>query len=215
MIGRTAGLLLMALAAGPGLALAQGFQPGAVEPQQGPVSGPTIEELATWAGPGGDSDRAREGILERLEARPAGAPSTLWVELLGIIDEVEPPTAAAAVRAVGLAEEGRGKDGAALVMDEVPGAKEEEAPALMALAAHLVEGEDPRRAAEIREGLLEDYPDAREVPEATILRARWLLESEDLKAEGMRLLEQFIIDRPEHPMAPEARRLFEANGGRS
>lgn len=213
MIPRAAGLLLV-MVLGPGSALAQGFRPGGIEPQ-GPTAGPTIEELAEWAGPDGDTDRARDGILTRLQARPAGAEATLWVGLLGMIDDVEPPVAAAAVRAVGLLEEGRGEEGADLVMDELSGATEEIAPALLAFAAHLADPNDGRKAAEIRGRLLESYPDAREAPEATILRARWLLQSEDLKAEGMHLLEQFIIDRPEHPLAPEARRLFETNGGRS
>lgn len=214
MTGRALGLLLTAIALAPASAWAQGFRPGGID-GQGSAPGPTIDQIAEWAGPGGDPQKAQDGVLAWIQARPSGADATLWVELLGILDDVEPPTAAAAVRAVGLLEEGRAKEGATLVMDQVPTATDDTAPALMAFAAHVADRDDGRQAAEIRERLLETYPDAREAPEATILRARWLLRSDDLRAEGLQLLEQFIIDRPEHPMAPEARRLFEANGGRS
>ena len=32
--------------------------------------------------------------------------------------------------------------------------------------------------------------------------------------DGMRLLEELIVGAPQHPLAPEARRLYEVNGGR-
>lgn len=210
------GLLLVPLAVvwGHGPLVAQVFRPdGMVEP--GLPSGPTVEEIAAWAETPGEEVQARDGILGRIAARPAGPDATLWVELLGVLDKMEPSTAGAAIRSVGFGEVGRARDGADLLMDQVPGATAETAPALLAIAAHLAERVDPRRAAEIRERLLDAYPEAPEAPEATMLRARWLLQSGDLKAEGLRLLEQFIVDRPEHPLAPEARRLYQANGGRS
>jgi hypothetical protein len=84
----------------------------------------------------------------------------------------------------------------------------------MALAAHLADLEDAARAAEIRRLLVTAHPEAGEAPEARLRRARYLLNQDDSRAEGLALLEELIVSDPEHPMAPEARRLYQANGGR-
>ena len=47
-----------------------------------------------------------------------------------------------------------------------------------------------------------------------LVQAAWLLGEGDMREEGMRLLEDLIVDSPQHPLAPEARRLYQANGGR-
>ena len=83
----------------------------------------------------------------------------------------------------------------------------------MALAALLADEEDTERGAEIRRMLVTAYPDATEAPEARLRRAKYLLGEDQSSTEALALLEAVIVSDPEHPMAPEARRLYQANGG--
>lgn len=207
----------LGMALGSAQAVAQATRGPAVDPAAASSGDlPTVEELAVWAGPDGEPARVREGILDRIEARGAtGEQTVLWLRLLRVLDEVEPTVAAAAVRAVGLGVERDGGAGSDLLMESLEEASATARAPLLSLAAQLADQEDERRGAEIRARLLEEYPDADEAAEATFLRARWLLGSGDLREEGMRLLEAFIVEAPGHPLAPEARRLYEANGGRS
>jgi hypothetical protein len=175
---------------------------------------PSIDQMATWAAPGGDMVQLQEAVLAHLAEERAGEAAALWVQLFAVLEQVQPASAERAVRAVGLGLGGDALEGAELLMNGVSGAPPLERPILMALAAHLADPEDAARGAEIRRLLVAQYPDANEASEARLRRARYLLGDEDSRAEALALLEELIVRDPEHPMAPEARRLYQANGGR-
>ena len=187
--------------------------PGAAAAQFGGRA-PSIDQMATWAAPGGDPQRLSDAILEHVARERTGERATLWVQLFEVVDKVQAASAERSVRAVGLGLDGEGLEGAELLMNGVSAAPAAERPTLMALAAHLADGEDTERGAEIRRLLVAAHPDATEAPEARLLRARYLLTEDETSSEALALLEALIVGDPEHPMAPEARRLYDANGGR-
>jgi hypothetical protein len=194
-------------------ALSVALLPGPLAAQFGSRS-PSIDQIASWAAPGGDLARAQEAVLAHVAEERAGESAALWVQLFAVLEQVQPASGERAVRAVGLGLDEEGLEGAELLMNGVSGAPAEERPVLMALAAHLADSEDAPRGAEIRRLLVAAHPDAREAPEARLRRARYLLGEQDSRAEALALLEELIVSDPEHPMAPEARRLYQANGGR-
>jgi len=168
---------------------------------------PSVDEIAAWLGPEGDLERGREGI--RLRARAGGTDEeNRWLQLLSALDRIGSEIAPTAVRAVALSEEGNPLEGSHLLLDLLDGSDAQEPAPLMALAALLAERDDPILAAELRVRLLETHPTAPEAPEAGLRHARWLLSIVSRREEGLALLEELIVSRPEHPVTPEARRLF-------
>jgi hypothetical protein len=175
-----------------------------------------LDEIAALAETEGGVEEARMALRSHIPGLPA-RDATLWVQLYGVLGRVEPSVAPDVIRAVRLGQLSEGIAGAELIMEMLPRAGETEAPALMALAAQISATEDADRAAEIRRSFLSSYPDAPEATEVMLSQAQWLLEGEDgedRKEEGIRLLEELIVSMPQHPLAPEARRLYEAHGGR-
>jgi hypothetical protein len=200
------------LAGSLALALLAAQVPGPLAAQFGPRL-PSMDQMATWAA-AGDKDQLQDAILAYVGQERTGETAALWVQLFAVIEGAQAASSERAVRAVGLGLDDDGLEGAELLMNGVTGAPAAEQAPLMALAAHLADLEEPERGAEIRRVLVAAHPDASEAPEARLLRARYLLEEEDSRPEGLALLEELIVKDPEHPMAPEARRLYQANGGR-
>jgi len=136
--------------------------------------------------------------------------ATPWIHLLTVVREMGIAAGALATRAVGLAEGGNTMEGAALLLNgvdrEIP---EGDRAFLLAISAHLLDPLEPERAAGIRRRILAEWPLSSEAPEAQIRLARHLLlrGGEEGVAESVALLEAFLLDRPDHPLAPEARRL--------
>jgi hypothetical protein len=159
----------------------------------------------------GDDTRA-EGIramtlrAEALRSEEA----TPWIHLLTVVRDLGIPAGALATRAVGLAEGGGTMEGAALIVNgvdrEIP---EADRAALLAIAAHLLDPLEPERSAQLRRRVLAEWPDSSEAPEAQLRLARHLLLRGGQAGilESVSLLEAFLLDRPDHPLAPEARRL--------
>ena len=178
---------------------------------------PTLEEMAEWAESGEVGvERVRAELLHRLVALPSRE-ATTWVHLLSVLGQIEPGGAPLAIRGLAAATSALGVSGAESVLEGLPNVPAVDRPPLLALAAHLAETEDANRAGSIRADFLDAFPDAPEAPEMRLLQAKWLLddpEDPEREEQGMRLLEELIVDSPEHPLAPEARRLYEANGGR-
>lgn len=172
---------------------------------------PSIDELAEWAGSEEDAALLREGIGRRV-AMASPAEATLWIQLLAVVESVDSELAPVAVRAVGLAMDAQGRDGSVLILDALSDEPAEGEAPLLALAAHLADPEDPGHAAEIRARLVQAHPEATETPEARLLLARFYLSGTDARREeALRMLEELIVQLPTHPVAPEARRLYEAN----
>ena len=171
---------------------------------------PTVPELASWAEEGEPGlTQAREEILRRIASLPA-AEATIWLQLLTVLQDAEGPLAATAILAVGRGEEGDGVAGAEMLLAQLGGSRSSHRPQLLALAAQLAEAQDRGLASDIRGRLIEEDPDAPEAAEARLLRAEWLLAEGDRPADALQLLEELIVGSPQHPLAPEARRLYEA-----
>ena len=177
-------------------------------PEEG--SAPGVADWADWVGDEGGLERVRVAIMAEI-ARASAAEGTLWAALLTVLEQVDGPTAAEAILAVGTAAEAEGLAASARIMETLPAAGAEARASLLALAAHLAEIEDGARAAELREALLGSHPDAPESIEARLLLAAWLLENSGREEEGIAHLETLITSAPSHSLAPEARRLYDAN----
>ncbi|TVP57753.1 MAG: hypothetical protein EA351_05200 [Gemmatimonadales bacterium] len=78
---------------------------------------------------------------------------------------------------------------------------------LLALAAALADPVDSEAGGELRDRIVRDWPDAREFPEAALRLARHLLADPERAPRGLSILEELVVRRPSHPVAPEARRL--------
>ena len=206
-------LILVRTASGFGPGVAQSAAPASTSGELRADSLPSVEDLALWVEQEGGVERVREAILTRIMALPSRE-ATIWVQLLSVVEQVDVSSAPEAMRAVGMGAESRGLSGSEVVMDGLSGVPVADRAPLLALAAHLAEMEDERRAGEIRAKLLEEYPDAPEATEVRFLQAGWFLRGGDRILDGMRLLEELIVGTPQHPLAPEARRLYEVNGGR-
>ena len=135
--------------------------------------------------------------------------ATLWVQVLVIMERVERDAGALAVRAAALAAVGSGSAGAEMIVQALPELSAEDWPVFLAFAAVLAEAEEPLRAAELRERFLQEHPDAPQRPEIAFRHARWLVSIDARRAEGVRLLEDLIVEVPNHPLAPEARRVYQ------
>lgn len=91
-----------------------------------------------------------------------------------------------------------------------------EAPGLAALAARLLDAAWPVIALELRLGLLAHWPEAPEVPETMLAVARARLAEADTseaaaaraRGDAIEWLERILIEHPDHPLTPEARRLL-------
>jgi hypothetical protein len=172
-----------------------------------------LETLVRDAGPGGDAARAAEGIRAIVSSREPLA-ATPWIHLLAMLARIEPASAPVAIRAVALADAGNPSGGADALLGGLGSAAEGDRGSLLALAALLAEEADPTRAAELRVRVMEEAPEAIEVPEIKLRHARWLLSIEARREEGFRLAEDLIVEGPDHPIAPEARRLLQVERAR-
>lgn len=184
------------------------------------------------AGPGTRTPGAAElvGLLQADSTRPDGLAGLLvladdlpapqaapWLTLVMIADRV-PDTwlseaATGVLRAHAGDPEGALDDLLALVDSAAanPDLQNEHGIApLLGLAAGLARSVDPEQAARLYESLLEDHPESIEAPRASLELARYLLDRPERAGEGLALLEELLVRRPTHPVAPEARRLRQA-----
>lgn len=180
--------------------------------QEGVETALPPERIPELLASGSDEGRveAMALIRDRAEAL-ASSPerATAWVQLLALVEKSTAASGALAARAL-LAADGEGGQpiGTRLALEgeDVP---EEDRPALLAFAAHLVEPEDAAAAAELRRRLLETAPGAPEAPEARFALARHLAGPGGDRVEAQALLEALIVDGPNRPIAPAARRLLQ------
>ena len=150
-------------------------------------------------------------ILEVAESRE-GPVRTLWVQGLAVAEKTSPEIGARAVEALLRAEAGD-IEAAAWALAEWPGPDEmkgDDRAALLALAARLLDGADPEGGAQLRERLLAAHPAAPEAVETRLRLARYLAarESDEDRSRALALVEDLIVDTPDHPLAPEARRFL-------
>jgi hypothetical protein len=174
---------------------------------------PNLEELVAWVGPEGDPARATEEIRAIVSDREP-LEATNWIQLMVLLNRIAPASAPMAVRAVALADAGADQAAVDVLVEGIGEAAEADRGSLLALAAFLAEETDPTRASELRVSVMEEAPEALEIPEIRLRHARWLLSIDARRDEGFRLAEDLIVDFPEHAIAPEARRLVQLERAR-
>ena len=186
-----------------------------VRPTDGPpvFDAEVVEELVALAGTEGGVEDMRIALRSHIATLPTSE-ATEWLQLFGVLGRVDSSLAPDLIRAVGLEQQSQGIAGADLIIGVVAQASDTDGAPLLALAAQLAAKEDAGRAAEIRRSFLDRYPEALEAIEVMLLQAKWLFTVQNGEEEGIRLLEELIVNAPEHPLAPEARRLYEASGAR-
>jgi hypothetical protein len=168
---------------------------------------PSLDEIRRLLGPGGD----RGAGLAALGAHALSLPpprATLWIQLVAAVERTDPGLAPLLFESVELAEAGAGVRGADRLESAVAGAGEGDRSALLWLAALLSQAPDPPRASRLRERLLAEHPDAPEAPEAAYRQARWLLGPGGDREGALALLEELVVSKPGHPVAPTARALL-------
>jgi hypothetical protein len=168
---------------------------------------PSLDEIRRLLGPEGD----RGAGLAALGAYPLDLPpgrATLWIQLLTAVERTDPGLAPLLLESVELAEAGAGLRGADRLDSALAGTGEGDRSALLWLAALISQAPDPSRSAHFRERLLAQHPDAPEAPEAAYRQARWLLGPGGDRERALALLEELVVSRPGHPVAPTARALL-------
>jgi hypothetical protein len=194
------------IAATAGGLVARGAEDEALEVLGGPVGPRSLRERA-WLhfrrgeiGPGRDAlDAALPGLV------PSEA--TEVIRLLAALERVSPAGAQMLARAAALGEQ-EGAARARAVLDSAVAVVpvEERAPVRFQLAGWAVQAGDTSSAQRALAALVEEDPEAPEVPEAILFHARLLAAGQGGRAVARELLTQLILDRPQAAVVPEARR---------
>jgi tetratricopeptide (TPR) repeat protein len=195
-----------ALAATTAAALiAWGDVNGAVEVLDG-VEGPrsAIERAYMLLG-GGEIEAGRATLMEAVGGLPP-AEATEVIQLAGLLGRVSPAGAAALSNAGVQAHLGRGGAAASALADRTVDLPVGDRALLLAEAARIATRSGARaEATDIRERLVEEYPDAPEVGEASLALARDIARYGGDTARAIRLLEDLITSQPNAAVVPEAR----------
>lgn len=139
----------------------------------------------------------------------APAAATEVLQLVTFLQGAEDEAAALGGRVAALIHEGRVDAAISELEAEVGRVSLDDRPGLLALAARLVENQGRDAvAADLRDRLVEDHPEAAETPEAQLRLARYRA-GEGRVEEARTLLEDLILNRPESAVVPEARRELE------
>lgn len=145
------------------------------------------------------------------QALPELAPSraTEVLHLLASLGRVSPNAGAPLAQAAARGHQGRPSEGSALLTDALSDAGEGDRPTLMAWAGELArQAGESERAVGLLSTVVEEYREAPEFPEAALALAG-LHDEAGRSAEAGRILEQLILERPDSPVAPTARRALQ------
>lgn len=171
------------------------------------MDGPAAaRERALLALGGPDPREARGDLLAAASGLPP-VQATELLQLVSLLDGLSGDGGRLAAGATVQAQEGDPEEGAARILQGVDDLPPADRPALLAMAARMLDAAGDRPgAADVREHLVSEYPEASEVGEAVLSLARWRASSPDGVPGAILLLEEFIVDRPSSPAVPEARR---------
>jgi len=169
---------------------------------------PSLDEVRSWTEDDWNPALASGMVLQATAGMPL-AESASWIQLLSVFDRVGPQASMLALEVVATSGEGSAVSISAISDSAIEALSEEDRGPILALLALVTERTDPIRASDLREEFLRNHPQELEVPEITVRQGRWLLTIDDRREEGVTLLQDFIVDNPSHPVAPEARRLVE------
>jgi hypothetical protein len=162
----------------------------------------------------GDIERGRQALLQAAPGLPASA-ATDVIQLASLFGRLSPSGTALVAQAALLAQRGQGAAGAVLVAKGVADLREADRAPVLAEGARMAErvGLEPL-AAELRERLLADHPDAPEAGEASLAFARYRARTPEGRTEAIRILEDLVTRSPDSAVVPDARRELERLRGR-
>jgi tetratricopeptide (TPR) repeat protein len=162
----------------------------------------------------GDSEAGIAALQESLAALPP-ATATEVIQLVSLLDRVGPAAVKVVARAAIL--EHRGSLGEALehMTDELESLPESDQSAVLSYAARLADnGGSAELGIQLRQKLVDQHPDAAEMPDAVLMLSRARARAGQVP-EAIALLEKLILDRPNSPVVPAARRELDRLKGRT
>jgi hypothetical protein len=171
------------------------------------MDGPAAARERAMLALGGPTPRdARDDLMAAAAGLPP-VPATELLQLVSVLDVLSGDGGRLAASATLQAQEGDLPGGAGLIVSGLEGLPPADRPALLAMAARMLDSHGDRAAAaELREQLVSRHPEATEVGEAVLSLARWRASTPEGLPGAILLLEEFIVDRPGSPAVPEARR---------
>lgn len=153
----------------------------------------------------GDTESGRQALLTAVSGLPA-IEATEIIQLSSLLGRMSGASAEALVSAEVEAHRGRPVEAARALSEGAGALRESDRPPLLAEAARIADrGGAADVAAGIRRALIDQYPEAAEVAEASLALARHLGRPGGDEATAIRLLEELIIARPNSAVVPEAR----------
>lgn len=153
----------------------------------------------------GEIEEGRGALLLALTGLPP-AEATSVIQFAGLLGRVSAPARAALAEAGVAAHRGNGGAAGETLAGLVSGFDPDERPSLLAEAARMAgAGGEDEVAAGIRARLVQEYPNASEVGEATLALAGFHARSIGGVDEAIRLLEDLIAGRPNAAVVPDAR----------
>lgn len=187
---------------------------GAVMVLDGIVGPRSSVERAYLLLAGGELEAGRGTLMEAVAGLPPSEATEL-IQLAGLLGRVSGAGADALARAGVQAHVGLGATAALTLADAAFSLPVGDRAVLMAEASRMADrAGEPASAADIRERLVAEYPDAPEVGEASLALARHRARVERNTAEAIRLLEELITRQPNAAVVPEARLELERLRGR-
>jgi tetratricopeptide (TPR) repeat protein len=162
----------------------------------------------------GDVAAGTEALQQALpELAPARATEVL--NLLAALGRVGPGASIPLARAAARGHQGRPSEGSQLLTEALSGSSDEDRPTLMAWAGELArQAGDSEGAVGLLTALVDGYPGAPEFPEAALSLAE-LHSAAGRPEEAGQVLERLILERPDSPVAPTARRALQRIRGAS
>lgn len=162
----------------------------------------------------GEVEAAVKDLTAALEGLDPSV-ATATIQLLAILGGLEGEARRLAGKVAAL-DHARRPDEALDTLDSaLSGLPDEDLPALLAMGARIADGAGRgARAAALRERLIADFPKAAETPEAMLMQARWQARAGRSPERIRELLERLIVEWPESPVVPAARRELRRLEGR-
>jgi tetratricopeptide (TPR) repeat protein len=152
----------------------------------------------------GDIETARATLLRSVGGLTPAEATTL-IQFASLLGRLSEPGKRALAAAGVTAHTGRPAEAAA-TLAEVAVSLGQDGPPLLGEAARMAERAGAHESATlVRRRLVQDYPDAAEVAEATLALARHAARSGRDEEEAIRMLEDLITRRPNAAVVPEAR----------
>ncbi len=163
----------------------------------------------------GAIEEGRSALLLALTGLPP-SDATSVIQFAGLLGRLSAPGAEALANAGVKAHHGWHGEAALELAEAANTIEDTEAPVVLAEAARLaMDGEEDAIAADIRGVLIDQYPEAAEVAEASLALARYRARTPRGTDEAIRLLEDLIANRPNAAVVPGARVELQRLRGRS